>query len=85
MVFPKDPRPSFADHVLSLLQDQAIHPAAVHEVREIQAALGLVAAESGACLIPASARLRGDLVYRPSDDARATSPIILSHRVNDSA
>lgn len=85
IVYPKEPRPSFADHVLSLLNDQAIRPAEVHEVREIQTALGLVAAESGLCLIPASARLRSDLHYRLVDDPRATSPIILTHRLNDNA
>lgn len=85
IVYPKEPRPSFADHVLSLLSDQGIRPAEVHEVREIQTALGLVAAESGLCLIPASARLRNDLRYRLVDDPRATSPIVFSHRLNDSA
>ncbi|MCP1576644.1 LysR family transcriptional regulator [Herbaspirillum rubrisubalbicans] len=85
IVYPKEPRPSFADHILSLLNDQDIQPAEVHEVREIQTALGLVAAESGLCLIPASARLRNDLHYRLIDDTRATSPIILTHRINDNA
>lgn len=85
IVYPKEPRPSFADHILSLLNDQAIRPAEVHEVREIQTALGLVAAESGLCLIPASARLRGDVHYRLIDDPSATSPIILTHRINDNA
>ncbi|MCS4293176.1 DNA-binding transcriptional LysR family regulator [Comamonas sp. BIGb0152] len=83
IVYPKDPRPSFADHVLGLLHDQGIQPAEVHEVRELQAGLGLVAAEMGVCIVPSAARLRSDLVYRLIDDERATSPIILSHRVND--
>ena len=79
IVYPKEPRPSFADHVLSFLNDQDIRPSEIHEVREIQTALGLVAAEYGLCLIPASACLRSDLHYR------ITSPIILSHRLNDNA
>ena len=85
IVYPKEPRPSFADHVLSFLNDQDIRPSEIHEVREIQTALGLVAAEYGLCLIPASARLRSDLHYRLIDDPRITSPIILSHRLNDNA
>lgn len=85
IVYPKEPRPSFADHILSLLRDQSIRPLEIHEVREIQTALGLVAAESGLCLIPASARLRSDLHYRLIEDQRATSPIILTHRINDNA
>jgi DNA-binding transcriptional LysR family regulator len=83
IVFPKEPRPSFADHVLGLLHDQGIRLAEVHEVRELQAALGLVAAEMGVCIVPATARLRSDLVYRLIGDEQATSPIILSHRLND--
>ncbi|WP_455554417.1 LysR family transcriptional regulator [Comamonas sp.] len=85
IVYPKEPRPSFADHVLSLLHDQAIRPDTVHEVREIQTALGLVAAASGLCVIPTSARLRSDVHYRDIAEAQATSPIILTHRVNDNA
>jgi regulator of replication initiation timing len=37
----------------------------------------------GVCIIPAAARVRSDLVYRVIEDERATSPIILSHRLND--
>ena len=83
IVYPKEPRPSFADHVLGLLHDQGIRLGEVHEVRELQAALGLVASEMGVCIVPAAARLRSDVVYRLIDDERATSPIILSHRLND--
>lgn len=83
IVFPKEPRPSYADHVLSLIHDQDIQLSEVHEVRELQAALGLVASEMGVCIVPAAARARTDLVYRVIEDERATSPIILSHRLND--
>ncbi|MET7142125.1 LysR substrate-binding domain-containing protein [Xanthomonas sp. PPL139] len=86
IVYPSQPRPSFADQVLSLLRDRGIRPLAVQEVRELQTALGLVAAEMGLCVIPASVRvLRRDLHYRLLDDEHATSPIILSHRRNDSS
>lgn len=83
IVFPKEPRPSYADHVLGLLHEQAVPLAQVHEVRDLQAALGLVACEMGVCIVPAAARLRSDLVYRLIEDEHATSPIILSHRLND--
>ena len=83
VVFPKEPRPSFADHVLGMLHEKGIKLAEVHEVRELHAALGLVAAEVGLCIMPAAARLRSDLVYRLIADETATSPIILSHRLND--
>jgi DNA-binding transcriptional LysR family regulator len=83
ILFPKEPRPSFADHVLGVLYDHGVHPAQTHEMRELQAALGLVAAEVGLCIIPAAAQFRNDLVYRLIEDERATSPVILSHRAND--
>jgi DNA-binding transcriptional LysR family regulator len=81
VVYPSEPRPSFADQVLSLLHHHGVHPPEVQEVRELQTALGLVAAETGICLIPAAARsLRPELHYRLVDDEQATSPVILSHR-----
>lgn len=84
IVYPKEPRPSFADQVLSLLQENDIQLAEVSEVREIQTALGLVAADSGICVIPASARqMRNDLRYRQIDSPQAISPVILNHRAGD--
>lgn len=86
IVYPKEPRPSYADQVLALLQDEGIRPAEVLEVREIQTALGLVAAESGLCIIPSSARqMRSDVHYRAIDSPRAVSPVIFSHRAGDSS
>ncbi len=83
IVFPKEPRPSFADHVLGILHERGIKLDEVHEVRELHTALGLVAAEVGVCIVPAAARLRSDLVYRLIADEKVTSPIILSHRLSD--
>ena len=86
LVYPRRPRPSYADQVLSLFRDQGLQPAAVHEVQEIQTALGLVAAGMGICVVPAGvSRLRPDeVVYRPLSDPQAVSPIIMSTRMHDS-
>jgi LysR family transcriptional regulator, benzoate and cis,cis-muconate-responsive activator of ben and cat genes len=85
VVYPKAPRPSYADQVLALFRERGLKPTAVHEVRELQTALGLVAAETGICLVPASVeRLRRDnVVYRPLDEPGAVSPIIMSTRKDD--
>jgi DNA-binding transcriptional LysR family regulator len=85
IVYPKTPRPSYADQVLSIFRDRGLKPEAVHEVRELQTALGLVAAETGVCLVPVSVtRLRRDNVeYRELDDPTAISPNIMSCRKND--
>lgn len=84
IVYPKEPRPSYADHVLGLLESHDVRPAEVHEVREIQTALGLVAADSGLCVVPCSAQqMRSDLHYRLIEGERMTSPVILNHRIGD--
>lgn len=87
IVYPKAPRPSYADQVLSIFRDRGLKPASVHEVRELQTALGLVAAETGICLVPISVtRLRRDNVaYRELDDPTAISPNIMSCRKTDTS
>ncbi|VDC22635.1 LysR family transcriptional regulator [Pseudogemmobacter humi] len=86
IVYPKEPRPSYADQVLTLVQEADIPLAEVQEVREIQTALGLVAAAAGLCIIPASAsQMRSDLTYRMIEGPRAVSPVIVSHRAGDSS
>lgn len=85
VVYPKAPRPSYADQVLALYRACSLRPPLVHEVKELQTALGLVAAESGVALVPASvARLRRDnVVYAPLDEPGAISPVIMSTRRDD--
>lgn len=84
IVYPKEPRPSYADYILAMLRDADVGPFEVQEVREIQTALGLVAAESGICIIPMSSRqIRSDVRYRALADERATSPVIMTHRAGD--
>lgn len=87
ILYPSQPRPSFADEVLSLLADARVAPDATREVRELQTAMGLVASGIGVAVVPASAqRLRSsDVAFRPIDDPKAVSPIIMSYRVNDSS
>lgn len=86
IVYPREPRPSYADQVLSLLRDQGVTPNAIHEVRELQTALGLVAAEDGICIVPTSLHTMGrrDIVFRDLAQP-AVSPIIISYRKNDSS
>jgi DNA-binding transcriptional LysR family regulator len=85
IIYPKAPRPSYADQVLALFRDRGLKPIVVHEVRELQTALGLVAAETGICLVSAGVgRLQRDgVIYRLLDEARALTPIIMSHRKDD--
>lgn len=84
IVYPREPRPSYADQVISILRDHSIEPRIAHEARELQTAIGLVAAEEGICIVPESVRRArtGDIVYRDLAET-ATSPIIMSHRRGD--
>ena len=72
ILYPSQPRPSFADEVLSLLADGRVSPAATREGRELQTAMGLVASGLGVAVVPASVhRLRSsEVVFRTIEDAR---------------
>lgn len=84
ILYPRAPRPGYADQVLALFHDRGLEPRIAHEARELQIAVGLVAAEEGACVVPASvqkSRVEG-IRYKPLLEP-ATSPIIMSWRVGD--
>lgn len=86
ILYPRSPRPSYADQVISLFRDHAIEPRIVHEARELQIAIGLVAAEEGIAIVPESVRRARshDVAYRELAEP-ATSPIIMSHRTGDAS
>jgi len=85
IVFPKAPRPSYADQVLSAFKDRALEPRKIYEVRELQIALGLVAAGEGVSVVPSSVYglKRDDVSYKELDDPTLVSPIIMSMRMLD--
>lgn len=85
IVYPKAPRPSYADAVLAAFHDRGLEPAKVYEARELQVGLGLVAAGVGVSVLPKSVLglKRSDVVYKMLDDANLTSPVIMSIRALD--
>ncbi|GJH10514.1 LysR family transcriptional regulator [Caballeronia novacaledonica] len=85
IIFPKAPRPSYADQVLAAFQDRALAPRKIYEVRELQIALGLVAAGEGISIVPSSVNglKRDNVIYRELDDPTLTSPVIMSMRALD--
>lgn len=84
ILYPRSPRPSYADQVLGLFQDHGLTPAVAHEARELQIAIGLVAAEEGVCIVPESVqKSQVDGVSYKELVETITSPIILSHRAGD--
>lgn len=85
IIFPKSPRPSYADQVLAAFLDRALEPKKVVEVRELQIALGLVAAGEGVSILPSSVRnlQRSDVSYMELNEQHLVSPIIMSKRMRD--
>jgi DNA-binding transcriptional LysR family regulator len=85
ILYPRAPRPGYADQVISLFRDRGLQPNVAHEARELQSAIGLVAAEVGLAIVPESVqRLKhDDVAYRKLDDPHMTSPIIMSRRTDD--
>ncbi len=85
IIFPKSPRPSYADQVLSAFEDRGLKPRRIYEVRELQIALGLVAAGEGISVVPSSVYglKRDDVSYKELDDPTLVSPIIMSMRLLD--
>ncbi|SFB06428.1 DNA-binding transcriptional regulator, LysR family [Collimonas sp. OK607] len=85
IIFPKAPRPSFADQVLAAFSDRAIQPDNILEVRELQIAIGLVAAGQGVAIVPASVQgmKRDDVSYMELGEKHTISPVIFSVRILD--
>jgi DNA-binding transcriptional LysR family regulator len=85
IIFPKAPRPSYADQVLAAFDDRGLKPRRIYEVRELQIALGLVAAGEGISVVPSSVHglKRDDVSYKELDDPTLVSPIIMSMRALD--
>jgi DNA-binding transcriptional LysR family regulator len=87
ILYPSEPRPSFADQIMAIFRDYGFAPTGMREVKELQTALGLVAAQFGLCLVPASVQRlrRDDIVYHAIAEEAAISPIILNWRVSDTS
>lgn len=84
ILYPRGPRPSYADAILSMFRDYGISLSKTIEVTELQTALIMVAAGEGACLIPMSARrlAHPEVLFR-TIKPQVLSPIVLCHRIGD--
>lgn len=86
ILYPRAPRPSYADQVLSLFHDAGLSPAIAHEARELQIAVGMVAAEEGVCIVPESVHQSRTDDVRYLDIAEPlSSPVIMSHRIGETS
>ncbi|WP_411817218.1 LysR family transcriptional regulator [Hyphococcus sp. DH-69] len=85
IVYPRPVRPSYADQILGVFRDVGLQPRSIAEVRELQTAIGLVAAHEGISIVPESVKRlrRDDIAYAPISDHEARSPIMMIHRIGD--
>lgn len=84
IIYPRSPRPSYADLMLALLREHDVEPAEIREVMEVQTAVGLVAAGTGLCLVPQSVQRlgRADVIYRNIAEPVST-PLTMNLRAGD--
>jgi DNA-binding transcriptional LysR family regulator len=87
ILYPAQPRPSFADQVSAQFRVRGCPITRSFETNGLQTAIGLVAAGMGVSLVPRSVeRLkRDDVVYRPISDAGVVSPMLMSTRRADTS
>ena len=85
VLFPRRPRPGWADRVLGHCREAGFLPHVAQEVLELSTALALVAAGAGVTLVPGSVqslRPRG-LVYRPLAPPAPTTRLLALYRRED--
>ncbi|WP_060510817.1 LysR family transcriptional regulator [Pseudomonas sp. NBRC 111124] len=87
ILYPANPRPSYADHILALFAHHGMSLKVSQWANELQTAIGLVAVGLGVTLVPETVQQqhRTDIEYTSLLDRSAVSPIILSRRKGDSS
>lgn len=87
ILYPAQPRPSFADQVLAQFRAREIPVTSSFEANGVQTAIGLVAAGVGITVVPSSVQRlrRDDVVYRKISDSNLASPILMVTRSGDAS
>lgn len=82
ILFPSQPRPSFADIVQGFFFRHGLKPHVVQETNELQTALSLVASGLGITLVPEQVMNvnRKGITYARLADAKISTPVICSRR-----
>jgi DNA-binding transcriptional LysR family regulator len=87
VLYPRHPRPSFADRIIAICEASGFSPAVAQETMELQTALGLVAVGVGVSLVPASVERshRHGVAYRPLEAPSPTTDLSLSYRLDNNS
>lgn len=82
VIYPSQPRPSFADQILSQFRVRGYAVEKTYETNGLQTAIGLVAAGMGVTVVGSSVQRlqRDDVVYLPFREQGVTTPLIMSTR-----
>jgi DNA-binding transcriptional LysR family regulator len=86
-MFSRNYPSSYTDNTLRLFAEAGFQPRVVQNVGELQTALGLVAAEVGLILVPASTQnlKREAVVYRNITNPKTTIEIIMQYRKDETS
>jgi DNA-binding transcriptional LysR family regulator len=87
ILFPDTAQPNFLSNILETFSTKMITPSNLFEpVRDVQSALGLVMSGLGISIVSEGLVniYSKDLIFIPLNEACAVTPIILSHRKNES-
>lgn len=84
-LYPNHNKPNFSTQIRSVFSEHGLEPRKIREVRELQLALGFVAAGEGVCIVPESAQNihLAHLHFIPLLDNSAVSPIFMAIRNMD--
>ncbi len=82
ILYPRFPRPSFADAILRHCRESGFSPLIAHETMDLQTALGLIAAGAGVSLVPATVEgsQRLGIAYRALKTPALMTRLSLSYR-----
>lgn len=84
-LYPNHNKPNFSTQIRGVFSEYGLEPRKIREVRELQLALGFVAAGEGVCLVPESAENihLAHLHFIPVLDDAAVSPVFMAIRNMD--
>ncbi len=87
ILFPRNPKPSYADFLISACEEAGFRPHVAQEAAEIHTAIALVAAGLGVTLVPASARSVHweGMVYRPLAEPAPRTTLAAVYRRDDTS
>ncbi|MGR3502458.1 LysR substrate-binding domain-containing protein [Pseudaestuariivita sp.] len=87
IIYPRRPRPSFADHVLAVCKEAGFTPTDVVEAQDYQTAISLVAVGVGVSIVPASVAeaSRPGVFFRKYDGPNPGTALTVHARIDNRA